>query len=236
MCRMFAYHGTSVREVALLRDALVKSARHDTRHNWSHGDGHGFVIVARDSMHVYKSVRPIYEDTVDLPDVRGEFLAVFHARKASPRRIINKGSSHPYMETWERSTIIMAHNGSLKSRELMPELGIRDGSLVVDSELGLKFIVKNGLSQATIDKLKGYTRTALNLFVIELVKGDDLARLYYLNHYAGQSDPRNGHYYNLYVACLENGNAVFSSTLLDNGFSGIEAKRGSLVLFGQVRR
>ena len=141
--------------------------------------------------------------------------------------------SHPYSESNEKKTVFMAHNGSMDRIALSSELGIVDGKQMVESEMGLKYIMKNGLCNTTIDKLKQLTVTGLNLLLVEMNRGEDVARLYYVNHYV---DKAEGGYYKMYSKALPNGKAVFSSTLVDYGLGASDAvEEGKLILFAELR-
>ncbi|AAY81153.1 class II glutamine amidotransferase [Sulfolobus acidocaldarius] len=219
MCRMFAYYGSSWSKVEELFNCLSRSAEVDPYfNNSSHKDGWGFVIVTRDKIIHYRSGRPIFEDTLPIKLNDQEMIAVFHARQASAGNPIGSQFSHPYLEVNQNGSIFLAHNGSVDKERLLKEVSM-NSEYVVDSELALKFISRFKDLYEGVEVLKGYTKSALNLFLVNISRLGE-AELYYLNYVSPSHWDRvksgrtnaSPNYYDLYINS-EDGDAVFSSTL-----------------------
>ncbi|MGA3020718.1 MAG: hypothetical protein ABSD68_02100 [Candidatus Micrarchaeales archaeon] len=231
---MFMYYGDSVNELNALKDALIESAEHDKLSNGiKHSDGYGYVIVTKNRTYYHRSTRPIYEDRFEIPEISGNFLAIFHARRSSDGLIGKTKFTHPFCESSGTSTIYLAHNGGTCKSRLSESLCV-DGDEIVDSKLALEFIIKEGgITPESLEKLKGFTRkdAALNLFICSIT--GQKVEGYYYNYYP---DPENWDYYALYTAKMERGKAVFSSTLKECNLGKCEiakAKKEELIKFGE---
>ncbi|AOL17179.1 hypothetical protein BFU36_11210 [Sulfolobus sp. A20] len=217
---MFSYYGRSSRKVRELLDCLVKSAKEDKLYNnTSHGDGWGFVLLTKDKIFHYRSLNPIFEE---ISDVESDFpikisdeemMIIAHARQASDKSLVSSYYSHPYLESNSSSIFFLAHNGSVNKEGIANELGISAENMV-DSELILKYIEMKGVD--SINDLKKFTKSSLNLLLLEIRRKERQAILYYLNYYdKGYVEKRgiNKEYYKLYVNEDDDGISVYSSTL-----------------------
>lgn len=226
---MFAYVGSSVDELLTLFDALKKSAENDTRKGGTqHGDGWGYVIYDGDNLIHYRSRKAIFEDEFVPPRRLHKFQAIFHARQASKKETVSSRFSHPFLESNEKGLLFLAHNGHVNEDKLKGWVFGNTTTLelvTTDTELVAKALAKHGLSNETLKKLEEFTETALNLLILTINRGDGDARLYYYNYF--KKDPE---FYTMYVSTKLKGKAVFSSTLLDYGIHGDQAKRGLITL------
>ncbi|WP_054837434.1 class II glutamine amidotransferase [Metallosphaera hakonensis] len=146
---------------------------------------------------------------------------IIHARKASDPSLVSPIYSHPFLESNDRRILFLAHNGSV-DLSLSKEVGMKAEG-VVDSELVAKFLSRNELSR--VQDLIPYTRSALNLLVLEIPRGVgsplSKARLLYFN-WANSNDP----YYDLLVG----DGFVVSSSLGKVGCRTVrQAAKGKLV-------
>ncbi len=209
MCRMFAYVGNSPKDLEILFNALIASAKYDdmSEDGKSHGDGWGCVILSDSKLTFHKSTKPIFEDDFVIPPVEGRTFAIFHARRASPNTPKDSPIfSHPFVSETANKVIYLAHNGTLQGE-------IPRG--MVDSELALRTIVRhNGNireSEAELIKMKR-EKSGINLLVLTIDKFDaGDAELNYLNSW--NSHQKNDRFYEMFKGKMESGNAIFSSTL-----------------------
>ncbi|MFP3205600.1 MAG: class II glutamine amidotransferase [Metallosphaera yellowstonensis] len=225
MCRMFAYVGSSTRELESLYKALRESASNDTRRikDNKHGDGWGYVIYSGEVIWYYRSRRAIYDENFTVPQVDGKFYAVFHARQASKKETVSSRFSHPFQESNEKELIFLAHNGYVDEEELKEWLGYQ--GYTTDSELVTKALAKFGMRPEVMERLREYTVSALNLLILRVDKGSGVGRLYYLNYF--KKDPE---FYRMYLSQGMEGKAVFSSTLKDYGIDGVPVEEGLRIL------
>jgi predicted glutamine amidotransferase len=224
MCRMFGYVGDSREDLERLFDGLRKSAELDTvardlgMKEYVHNNGWGFALYSDSGLSFYKSERPVFEDEKAIPETSGRIHAIFHARLATDKSMVDSRFSHPYFGDDESSFVFFAHNGALEKERLRKRVGF--SGRTTDSELALKFLLKKGL-RAT-GKLEEYTapNSALNLLIMTVGRSDG-AKVYvkqYYNKAEGKKD--KSRYYAIYHQELSGGKAAFSSTFNDYGFSG----------------
>ncbi len=216
---MFAYYGQSSKKVRELVYCLLRSAEKDVLlNNTSHGDGWGFVLLTKDKIFHYRSLNPIFREISDIErdfpiKIRDEeMMVIVHARQASDKSLVSSYYSHPYLESSSSSIFFLAHNGSVDKEGIANELGISADNMV-DSELILKYIVMKGVDG--IHDLKRFTRSSLNLLLLEIRRKESEAILYYMNYYDKdyvKKRSMNEEYYKLYVD-EDNGISVYSSTL-----------------------
>lgn len=235
MCRMFAYVGRSSKDIEQLANALSKSAKSDTktRTGISHKDGWGYSIFSDRGIDYYTSPNPIYNEKIKLPLVEGQIFAIFHARKATDQSSVKKKFSHPLLGLTEDSQVFFAHNGSVETNYLKKALDV--GGEMIDSELALRYVLKNGLESTKNLEEHTTMNSALNLLILK-VKRDGLAELFVKHFY--RKDPEKSdktEYYNLYYQDMEEGKAVFSSTLNDNGLVGSLMTNSELVRLSEVK-
>ena len=217
---MFAYVGDSNKELMQLYSALKKAAEHDPIAERlgvgfkRHGDGWGYVIAGDDgSLYHYRTSRAIYEDLHEVPKITGNFSAIFHVRKASDNTTIRPSFSHPLLEDNERELIFFAHNGSIKKEPLAKELGF-DG-VAIDSELAAKLFARDGIKCMRL--LEKNTESALNLLIMRIDRKTGKVKINYKNYYVKKD---RSEFYDLYYKKLDNGRAVYSSTLDLLGLNG----------------
>jgi|ECHhosMinimDraft_1075155.scaffolds.fasta_scaffold00757_6 predicted glutamine amidotransferase len=242
MCRMFAYYGSSRERLLTLMDCLRQAARRDVLipgGAGSHDDGWGMVILTKEGVLHYRSGKPVFEDQVEIPRFHGEVMAIVHARKAADGQPVGSHFSHPFVESNDRFTLYMAHNGTVRKEELgnimLAQFGVKlDVGQLVDTEVALKFVMAKGDLQEAVRELMGYTKTALNLFLLKVQRSRQ-ASLLYLSHYnadypksRGLSEEDYRRYVDLYLS-QEEGLTIASSTVAHYcGGSWSIAERGRL--------
>jgi len=230
---MFAYAGNSHDELLNLFRALKQSAKNDEvarglGKNAVHKDGWGYVIINVNRVVYKRSGDPIFLEDLRPPSLSGPFLAVFHARQASPQSPTGAFFSHPFSRETLGKVLFLAHNGSI-SKQKLPTLGISlDYSEYVDSEAALELLEQRGI-QSGVNYLKEIATGLLNLFIIEINKVDRVASLYFFN-YSTQLDE----YGRFYEGETSSGRFVFSSTLKLHGVDGTQAKSGELVKMADI--
>ncbi len=217
MCRMFAYKGNSMDELNKLYKALIESARNDAIGSkfgyGNHPDGFGYVIYNKSDICYYRSEKPIYEENVKLPEIKGDIYAIFLARKASGKKHIGVVYSHPFMDNYGENVIFMAHNGLVSEDKLKIKLNYKyDAS---DTELALYYISKYGI-ESVYELMNNYTESSLNLLMLSISKINKETSLYYLNYYKNKE---KSEYSDMYRAKLNHGEAIISSTLRLNGIT-----------------
>ncbi|WP_236752112.1 class II glutamine amidotransferase [Acidianus sp. HS-5] len=225
MCRMFAYVGDSGEELTKLYETLKESAKNDVIAskfglNPVHGDGWGYVIYDGERIYLYKSKNPIFVESLVLPSIEGRFYAIFHARQATDKSTVSSRFSHPFYADNEDYFYFFAHNGSVDKEKLAKDLNFQ--GTTIDSELALKFLIKNGLEKGIELLMREYTKSALNVLILRVSRSDGSAELYYVNYYTRKD---RSEYYKLY----KSENAVFSSTLSIYGIKGNEVEEGKLL-------
>jgi glutamine amidotransferase len=232
---MFAYYGQSSSKIERLFECLKKSAEKDVYfNNNSHPDGWGLVVLTKDKIFHYRSGNPIFTENMPLKLNDEEMIAIFHARQATDKTLVGSQFSHPYVETNENGVLFFAHNGSVDKESLSQELLI-NADMMVDSELALKFLLRYSNLYNGINDLKNYTKSALNLFLIQIHREKE-AELFYLNYVKTRSQKVSSNYYDLYVD-KKDGVSVFSSTLsyYCNELGQDKAKYGELTSIGKLK-
>ncbi len=211
MCRMFAYVGTSHREIKSLHTALKEASRknevgQEVGLQNACSDGWGYVIVnGTDIMH-HRSITPIFEDDHRIPVTTGKTYAIFHARRASDLSKVEKSFTHPFDGSNERDLTFLAHNGRVTmDRQANPG--------IIDTEFALKVILEKGLEEG-VRHLGPLTENALNLLVLQINRLTEQPSLQFLNFY---TDPSEGNYFDMFYTRMRNGVAVVSSTLPEFG-------------------
>ena len=227
---MLAYKGKSKEELKNYVSCLVKAAEKDPITGDVHGDGWGIVVYSDSGTLIhYRSSLSIFSDNKlwkILDILEGQIWVIIHARLASQKELVDSKFSHPYIESTPHELLYFAHNGSVDKFSLGKYLGI-DPQFMVDSELIGKFLVREGLSKESIDKLKEFTKSALNLFILRIPREKGMPQLLYVNFYNEDYVKKRGipsEYYKLY----REENVVFSSSLSYFCESGDEVMFGSL--------
>ncbi len=236
MCRMFAYVGDSEDELCELIFALGASAKKDLiakaeKKPYVHADGWGFVIASEEGVYRFRSPNPIFKERISIPVPKTRFIAMFHARDATDKIVVGKRFSHPLMAETRDSMIFLAHNGYFKRGALSHVLHMENVPKLLDTELALEYIKRNGVGKATnLEKYstKGYP---MNLFILEVEKKAETAILYYISSFLGR-----GKYGTIYKKRYKKGAAaIFSSTLgLFMDVRGAEVHPKRLVKLGAV--
>ncbi|WP_153274214.1 class II glutamine amidotransferase [Picrophilus oshimae] len=216
MCRMFAYIGSSNHDINLLYNALKEASRNDVIGKKigidDHRDGFGYVIYD-DKIDYYRSPDPVYLSNLNF-NIKNKSYVLFHARKGSDR---HRGViySHPFMEETDDSLIFMIHNGLFDSDAIGEILNIKGE--YSDTELGLKYIARNGIE--SIEHLKDYTKSTMNLIILKIDKNTMMPEIYYINYF---KNGRYREYSTMFLARLNNGVAIISSTLGHYGIENLE--------------
>ncbi|WP_160164865.1 class II glutamine amidotransferase [Candidatus Acidianus copahuensis] len=192
--------------------ALSESAKNDNIAknfgiNPVHGDGWGYVIYNRQTIYTYKTEKPIFSDSISIPTITGEFLAIFHARQASDKTTVSSIFSHPFFGSDQRYLYFFAHNGHISEESLMKELNF--SGKTTDSEMALQYITRKGLEKA-LPELERMTLSALNILILRIDKSNGNAEVFYENYYLNKE---RSEYYDMFEVKLSKGNAVVSSTL-----------------------
>ncbi|WP_218258186.1 class II glutamine amidotransferase [Saccharolobus shibatae] len=225
MCRMLAYNGDDKEHLRRLTNCLVKASLNDPLANETHGDGWGIVAITSNNLIHYRSHLPIFKDEnlekiLNLLD--GEMKVIIHARQASDKKLVSPYYSHPYLESTPKSTLFLAHNGTVDKYKLGSMLGI-DLTHMVDSELVAKYLATYDVKEVV--KLQDFTQSALNLLIMEINRIDRSSTIYFYNYYRKDRITRKEEYYKLYF----NKGAVYSSSL---AYAGCE--KGEEVKFGNL--
>ncbi|MEM0373232.1 MAG: hypothetical protein QXV69_04760 [Sulfolobaceae archaeon] len=226
---MFAYIGESREKLIELYEKLKSSANCDTRRNCiQHGDGWGYVIFDKigNRIHFYKSGSAIYEESVILPSFKKAY-SIFHARKSSSQL---KGAiySHPFFTQNATSFMFLAHNGEIDHAKVIREFNLnRDPKLTVDSEIILEVVKDLGVRKG-LETLKEYTKSALDVFILEIERMESKVRLYALSYYTKKETKG---VYHLYINKEDSAISIFSSTLIDYGANGEEVEFGKVYEF-----
>lgn len=229
-------------EVRLLASCLARAAQRDVlRYDEVHGDGWGMAVYSRDGLLVRRSARPIFEDLKDPGSLQlpsGEQVVVLHARAASDRSKVGIAYSHPYeaLSVDGERLYLLAHNGSVDREGVGGALGLGGlSSNYVDSELALMLIAREGLSEGTLELLRRYTETALDLLIVEVERRSGTARLYAYSYWR---NPEDGEYYELRAVSTGSTTAVMSSTVAkyceELGLKHSGLSPGELVKVGEL--
>lgn len=211
---MFAYQGSSKKELNHLFNALKKASACDEciklafpGNAGHHEHGWGYVLRTSNQLYHYRTTGPIYEDNHRLPEFEGEIQIIAHARLATGGVLGDPMFSHPYAAYTDQATFYFAHNGGLKNAaQIVPNK--------VDSEWAFDQVLREGDLATALPKLKENTSSALNLLVMTINRAARKATLHYHNFYVKYGEKGADSYYRMYQATMaEGGKAVFSSTM-----------------------
>ncbi|BCU67776.1 class II glutamine amidotransferase [Sulfolobales archaeon HS-7] len=225
MCRMFAYYGQSAERLLSLFGSLQRSAERDFRCNHPHDDGWGIVLLTKDKLMHYRSLRPIYDEEFPFNLRDEEMMTIVHARKASPNSPRGVQFSHPFVLTNHNGTYFMAHNGSVDKQSLSNE---RDLESVVDSELLLEYIAGGNSVEKLVKDFQGkgnQGKNVINLLLLE-IRRDGQATLSYYSYFE-----KNKECYEMFYA----GDAIFSSTMIDYGQNGEVVESEKFMILGSIK-
>lgn len=217
---MFGYCGNLESDVHALYAGLKRACANDPTLNAvaegcsRHCHGWGYVIHAENGLFHYRTSRSIYDDTVALPQMRGRIRAIFHGRFASDPTLAGHIFSHPFMSANNREILFLAHNGGVAADRALER--------TVDSEWVLEELTHHGIA-ASLPKLKEHTRSALNLLILRIGRGENTPVLLQYFHFFKPKEQDKAAYYKLYTGSMPGGHALVSSTLTLN-----EAKVGDL--------
>lgn len=223
MCRMIAFVGKD--DSAL--ESLYSVFRHGSQCDplataafpskpTCHPNGWGYALYDGVNLHHYRSSRPVWEEAVSLPRLKGRgVFAVLHSRLASDPTLDAPGCSHPFVASTPNGILLLAHNGGVQTDPSSP----KD---MVDSEWALGVIAAQGIESA-LPLLKHRTKpnSALNLIVLSIPR--DPAKppeLHCLNFFNATAQNRVD-YYRMYRAELGSGQVFFSSTFKEAGIKGL---------------
>ena len=170
MCRMLLYVTKS--EKAISRE-YIKEFVNIARYGLSakcglrpHGDGFGVAWVTARGVGIYKSLNPIWEESIP---VFPSLVTLIHARKSSAGRI-EIGNTHPFLI----NNIILAHNGTIYAFKRNPIKYEPMGK--TDSEKFLSILAEifdsyGDLLKAVLEAIMNVElATALNIFSISLTQ------------------------------------------------------------------
>ena len=207
---MFGYVGHSNEELDKLYSALIEASRNDKigKKYWypSHEDGFGIIIYTEDNLFHFRSTKPIYKEKLNLPEFNGKIYAIFHALNAYDKDLISPIFEHPFMVSNGNQVMYMAHNGVVDKQLIMENLRIN--GIYNDTEAALEYLNQHGLE--SISDLENYTKSSLNIIVLNLDKKRKNSTIYFKNFY---HDKSKSDYLDMYTVVLPHGKAVISSTL-----------------------
>ncbi|MDE1834040.1 MAG: hypothetical protein KGH64_01745 [Candidatus Micrarchaeota archaeon] len=214
MCRMFSYAGNSHTDIAELHKALKSAARNDAymARNGRAGqcaDGWGYVMATQGRIFRYTTDIPIYDDRHTIPRISSKAYAIFHARKASDRRKLGVGFSHPFEDSGRDGLIFLAHNGLVRMDD-------QNDLTRSDTEYAMQIISEKGIEKG-LEVLRGLTLTGLNLAILQVEKPENSHALMYLNFYKNNHINYLKRYFELYYKRTDSGISVMSSSLLGYG-------------------
>lgn len=211
---MFGYAGKSQQDLYALYSGFKAACANDPTLQAvapgcsRHCHGWGYVVHAENGLFHYRSARPVYEDSVVLPELHGQIRAIFHGRYASNEKLLGHIFSHPFVAATNEEVIFLAHNGGVS-----PENELERS---VDSEWVLDEIGRGGGADKVLPKLKERTRSALNLLVLKVGRAVGTpVSLDYFNFFKPK-EPGKVEYYTMYTGSLPEGRAVVSSTMVMN--------------------
>ena len=141
-----------------------------------------------------------------MPEFNGKIYAIFHALNAHDKDLISPIFEHPFMVSNGNQVMYMAHNGVVDKQLIMENLRIN--GIYNDTEAALEYLNQNGLK--SISDLENYTKSSLNVIILNLDKKTRNGQIYFKNFYRDKS---KGDYLDMYTAVLPHGKAVVSSTL-----------------------
>ncbi len=193
----------------------------------SHGDGWGFVIASLEDLALYKTLRPIYEDDVNiiidvLRRLKSDLLAVLiHARAASEMTPINLISTHPIPASSRYGELYIVHNGEFNRISLAAELGLSKGEALgfSDTYLATRYLAKalrRGIEFDDIVGLLRHVKTAGNIAILFIGEGHiEVVIGSYYKLKGDEKDEFRRRYYTLYKCKFEDVILYSSSTLVD---------------------
>ena len=219
MCRMIASVGCTNDEIRTLFKAFATGSKCDptlpdrikSSGQTCHGQGWGYAMYDRNSLHYFRSSRPVWEEADSVPLVSGtKGRMILHSRLASNPALNLPTHSHPYMAATDNETLFLAHNGGVKEDAAKPN--------VVDSEWVLGEIARRGIKDALPD-LKSRTKdgSALNLVILKIPRDNrQKPEVLCFNSYKGEES-----YYGMFTATLGKGRVFMSSTFAEMSLTGL---------------
>jgi len=213
MCRMVVFKGENNFGIELVK-SLKKAARNDRFNNFkSHADGWGGIIMDENKEILIKSIKPIYDENLDLFSTSSFIYGLLHARKAAPNEpLIGPIDSHPFIIHSDNEIVYIAHNGWINKKVIGEKFNI-NYNLKNDSEVFAHLIEKfDGNIKERIMKAIEFTNEfallgALNLLCI--ISGYDNKKN--LCYYSKSKE--NNIYYKLFKYEKNKNFAVMSSTV-----------------------
>ncbi|NPA24028.1 MAG: hypothetical protein GXO23_07025 [Crenarchaeota archaeon] len=232
MCRICTYYGEPAKDVLNeLVETILKISRHDVIGVLSgiddfHPDGWGIYIRDSERELYFRSGNAIFSEDPLLKGIVNNYvdnipslhnlLMILHIRAASQGEPHGAEHSHPYMIANDDIKVVLAHNGAVKKRELLKELGRENlHDRITDSMALAIYIfekVRAGfrLSDIIRDVMDNYTKTAL-MTTIFLKYGEEM-KLIVTSHICERSRHRIN-YYRLYKICNGQSAVYISSSL-----------------------
>lgn len=245
MCRMLSFVSMrkGILDVLELIEALVKASERDPyleaiASTSSHSDGWGCAIVyskdGYENVLYYKTLRPIFEDTIGVKRVvnairESEYaMGIIHSRKASRGEPISVIDTHPFHEvSVEGSEFYLVHNGTIRKELLAKRESLplnRSDTLVLTMYLS-RYPVSEHFKVLREIACKELVKSALNLGVLVLnVKGGRYV-LTSSYHVFEKEDPDREAYYKQYLVGGGEYYGVVSSTVIDYYLSSVSHEK-----------
>ncbi len=222
MCRMLAFVGNGSTDLTALFSGFRQGSRHDpyvqpALGNYTcHPHGWGYALYDGTNLHHFRSSAPVWEEKVKLPRTKGKNLcAMFHSRLASDEALNTPICSHPFITSTNEEVLVLAHNGGVRVED-------DSAAKVVDSEWALSVIAKSRCIDEALQRLRGLTKTALNLILLRIPRdGNQPPTIHCLNFYKSKQ-PEKIAYYRMYTADFAGGKVFLSSTFKDLGIEGLQ--------------
>lgn len=222
MCRMLAFVGEGPTDLTGLFAGFRQGSRHDPYvkpalgNHTCHPHGWGYALYDGTNLHHFRSSAPVWEEKVRLPRTKGKYVcAMFHSRLASDEALNTPICSHPFLTSTNEEILILAHNGAVSVEDT-------SAGQVVDSEWALSVIARTSCIDEALQRLRGRTKTALNLLLLRIPRaGNQSPSIHCLNYYKSD-EPKRIAYYRMYTADFVGGKVVMSSTFKDLNIKGVQ--------------
>ncbi|NPA70547.1 MAG: hypothetical protein GXO26_07030 [Crenarchaeota archaeon] len=211
MCRILSYYGGTSREViGELLEGLLRVSKHDVIGILSgiddlHPDGWGTYVRSRSRELYFRSGNAIFnEEDLARSLVRSyiyeqdRILMILHVRAASQGEPHGVEHSHPYMIRDGELKVVLAHNGAVKKREILEELGKEELYAYVTDSMALTMYIfkklKKGrdITKIIEDVMTRFTKTALMTSIFIEHKGK--MRLVITSHVSERAKHRIEYY------------------------------------------
>ncbi|NPA99818.1 MAG: hypothetical protein GXO10_00410 [Crenarchaeota archaeon] len=180
MCRILAYYGsTNKRIIEEILDSLLRVSKHDVIGTLSgiddfHPDGWGIYVRYRSGEAYARSSNAVFDEENivrtlirSYVDVANKIMIILHIRAASQGEPHGVDHSHPYMLQDGEIKLVLAHNGAVKKRDILRDIGKEHLAEKVTDSMALTMYIfeklKKGIdiSETILDVMERYTKTAL---------------------------------------------------------------------------